>query len=792
MGASHNKYPLWKQRLIATFRYGQKSVRLPAGGSVRTFSALSLTAVLLSAMTSSALQIHSQRPGRAVTVKDAIEMTRLGEPLYAAGSSNFRVAHFSPDGNRFIIILTKGDLEHNTNQYSVLLFKTSTALISPKPEVLLTMSSSSNREAIRNLKWLADNNSIAFIGEEPGSSPQVYTFNIRTKSLKRVTNHSTPVVAFDAAANGDEIIFEADPPSAKLAHAERVLRNGIVVTNQPLRQLLAGDCYTFVANLLDGEKIFLKVRGQPSRPLSLEDVAIGSTPISLSPNGRYALMEAFVRHIPKGWSGYQNKMIHDYATEHDGQGIASILRRYLLVDVRSRRISPLLDSPLGFDLNGFAWAPNGESVVISGTYLPLDSDDTIDRVRRAKNTYVVEIRLPSRRIAVVSERQLKVIRWDRDSNRVLLEADNSANDLPTASYEKKDDHWNEVALSPLRDGSRSDRIRLKLEEDCNTPPKIYVTDASEQKRSLVLNLNPQFDELNFGKVEEFNWTATDGHKVAGGLYLPPDYVPGKRYPLVIQTHGFDKQRFKMDGPWGSAFAARPLAAGGIVVLQVGRSADEEDDRIEQVINTPGEAPYQMAEFEGAIDSLDGKGLIDRTRVGIIGFSRTVYHVEYTLTHSKYPFAAAIVADGINAGYFSYVEFPNGGYEMLNGGPPFGDTLTQWTRNSPGFNLDKVHAPVRIEYYGFSATVLGGWEWFSGLSRLHKPVDLIYLPYATHELVKPWERMTSQQGTVDWFRFWLKGEEDRDPAKRDQYIRWRHFRELDQQNAGNPETKGTTN
>jgi hypothetical protein len=33
--------------------------------------------------------------------------------------------------------------------------------------------------------------------------------------------------------------------------------------------------------------------------------------------------------------------------------------------------------------------------------------------------------------------------------------------------------------------------------------------------------------------------------------------------------------------------------------------------------------------------------------------------------------------------------------------------------------------------------------------------------------------------LDWFRFWLKHEEDPDPSKRDQYIRWNKLRELSQ-------------
>ena len=47
--------------------------------------------------------------------------------------------------------------------------------------------------------------------------------------------------------------------------------------------------------------------------------------------------------------------------------------------------------------------------------------------------------------------------------------------------------------------------------------------------------------------------------------------------------------------------------------------------------------------------------------------------------------------------------------------------------------------------------------------------------------KPWERMISQQGNMDRFCFWLKGEEDPDPAKAEQYARWRELRTLQEEN-----------
>jgi dipeptidyl aminopeptidase/acylaminoacyl peptidase len=229
----------------------------------------------------------------------------------------------------------------------------------------------------------------------------------------------------------------------------------------------------------------------------------------------------------------------------------------------------------------------------------------------------------------------------------------------------------------------------------------------------------------------------------------------------------------MDGllDWASGFAARPLAAKGFLVLQSSTFAD----------NTNQEGPREMARYEGAIDYLNGRGLIDRDHVGIVGFSRTFFTVGYTLTHSRYRFSAATLVDGIDAGYFQYLAFSNafpGGsqaVEQLNGGSPFGKTFSSWVKNSPSFNLDKIRAPLRILALS-PRSVLSSWEWFSALSRMGKPVDLIYLPDAEHIIVKPWEQMTAQEGLVDWYCFWLKGEEDPDPAKASQYVRWRKMRQ----------------
>ena len=95
-------------------------------------------------------------------------------------------------------------------------------------------------------------------------------------------------------------------------------------------------------------------------------------------------------------------------------------------------------------------------------------------------------------------------------------------------------------------------------------------------------------------------------------------------------------------------------------------------------------------------------------------------------------------------------------------------------------MDRIETPIRIQTL-YPESLFSDWHWYLGLSRLGKPVEMIYIPDGTHILEKPWERMTSQQGNVDWYCFWLKGEEDPDPAKADQYARWRELRKLQEQN-----------
>ncbi len=192
---------------------------------------------------------------------------------------------------------------------------------------------------------------------------------------------------------------------------------------------------------------------------------------------------------------------------------------------------------------------------------------------------------------------------------------------------------------------------------------------------------------------------------------------------------------------------------------------------------PEEANAQLARIESAIDLLVREELADPARVGLAGFSFSCWYVENALINAPQRFQAATLADGPD---FSYMQSLLWGvsnrnlerqYELVIGAKPFGTGLKRWFALAPDFGLEHVLTPVRLEAIA-PVSLLGEWELYSSLRMQGKAVDLVYFPEGQHIHQRPLERFESQQGDVDWFRFWLQGYEDPEPSKR---ARWHELK-----------------
>src|SRR5260370_5915226 len=284
----------------------------------------------------------SPKAQRPVTVADAITMTKLwNNDYYGAATRSEDVAQISPDGSKALVVVKRGNLEKNTNDYSLLLWKMGGIFHSAAPEKLLTMSSSSNREAIKNVKWFEDNKTVTFLGESPGEPAQVYTFDIKTRTLKKLTNSPTNIISYSLPASYSHIAYLAERPKESIWN-EETRRKGVWVGREDIVDLILG------TKEPDRPEIFvlsIKPKGYPKRlPLPLSPlVEMGE--IFLSPDGRYiALYDVLTGKVPESWVEYADPYFQKYLNNHHGD--YAYFPKYLLIDTRTGQARTLLNSPV--------------------------------------------------------------------------------------------------------------------------------------------------------------------------------------------------------------------------------------------------------------------------------------------------------------------------------------------------------------------------------------------------------------------------------------------------------------
>jgi dipeptidyl aminopeptidase/acylaminoacyl peptidase len=350
-----------------------------------------------------------------------------------------------------------------------------------------------------------------------------------------------------------------------------------------------------------------------------------------------------------------------------------------------------------------------------------------------------------------------------DKHRVAVSfykpEDFTSSSITTTEYQRTSDGaWRVAGQFEHEHRVWQDGFDVAVKQGLNDPPVLVAT--NKQTSRVIWDPNLQLKDIELVQASVYTWKDKRGRLWKGGLYKPSDHKLGRRYPLVIQTHDFNQSEFIPSGVLSTGFAARSLAAAGIVVVQISEQG------------CPGlaeEGPCAVSSYEGAATQLVLNGLVDAENIGIIGFSRTCFYVMETLIMGSLHFKAASITDGVMGTYLQYMTRGGSGngldreFDAMIGASPFGNGLQVWLKRSPGFNLDKINTPLTIIGEG-PYSVLKMWEPYAGLHYLQKPVDLIMLNTDKHVLTNPAVRMASQGGSVDWFRFWLQDYEDPRPRQ----------------------------
>lgn len=748
---------------------------------------------------------ENAHPGshRYFTVRDSIEMSRFdtteGGPL------------FSPDHKLFSVVTSRGVIDTDSIESTLWVFRTAEVrhlldseqiggVLQGKAVFKLAQVPRNNYSTpyapvISSVRWSQNSKALLFLGQDEGGERRLYSVDVRSGAARELTPKGQDVSLY--AVRGRTTVYLVVSPKQNIRPGRPINADALDITGEPLAMIMP----QIDDSALEQELWVLrntnrwKLRRDGKYPIRLANHF--PEVLSISPDERSLAVLVPSSTVPPLWESYEPENNYPRLRPND-PGITTPFNftrpmQYTVLDVATGKISFTLSAPDAYALgyvqeNTAVWSRDSRRLLVTNTFLPLTPADEEQRAQRhipCACSIIDFDRLSTSCIAWSRYRRtggssLASAQFGVDADDVILSFDVASSGSSQERYIFKDDVWERANAAqsdkpnvqksiPSAAASSLSTI-IEIKETPNEPPALFGADQKSSKIRKLWDPNPQLSSINLGEVTEFRWVDNTGYKWIGQLVKPPDYLPGHRYPLVIQTYGFSGG-FVSDGIFPSASAVRPLAAIGIMVLQMPRRTDH--------YGTPDEAPDQLRGMQSAIARLVEENLIDPKAVGVAGFSHTSYHVESAIVTDPTLFAAATIADGMDGSYMQYLYSVSDStaniQEGMYGAKPFGSGLKLWLDRAPGFNLDKIQSPVRIETYGFPS-VLTQWETYASLRSQHKPVNFVYFPYADHLLQKPLERLASQQGNVDWFRYWLKGEEDPDAQKRDQYLLWERLRD----------------
>ena len=172
------------------------------------------------------------------------------------------------------------------------------------------------------------------------------------------------------------------------------------------------------------------------------------------------------------------------------------------------------------------------------------------------------------------------------------------------------------------DGSRFVFIR----SDGDRPNEVYTAGRDLADAHPITRLNPQLDGVALARTELVSYRDADGKTLRGVLYYPYGYQAGRKYPLVAEIY---------EGYFDNGFNENMnlLASQGWFAFHPSVNLE---------IGYPGEA--WLKGVTNAINTLEDRGLVDGTKLGVEGTSYGGYAVNLLITQTN-RFAAAVNISG---------------------------------------------------------------------------------------------------------------------------------------------------
>jgi dipeptidyl aminopeptidase/acylaminoacyl peptidase len=289
-------------------------------------------------------------------------------------------------------------------------------------------------------------------------------------------------------------------------------------------------------------------------------------------------------------------------------------------------------------------------------------------------------------------------------------------------------------------------------------PNYYVASVDFSNGRRITDANPQQKEFAWSSgARLITYVSAKGDTLQGALYLPANYEPGRKYPLLVTIYERRSNLLnayqnpnETSAPNRSVYTSR-----GYAVL---------DPDIAYKVNDPGMSAVWCV--IPAVKAAIATGIVDSAKVGLWGHSWGGYQTAFLVTQTNLfhtAIAGAPLTDLVSmysSVYWNTGETNQTIFESSQGRfkGNFIQNYDAYIRNSPAFHADKVTTPLVILHNDKDGAVdfNQGITYYNTLRQLGKEVILLEYVGENHGLRRAVNQKDYAIRMGEWFDHYLKG------------------------------------
>ncbi|MEK6289717.1 MAG: S9 family peptidase [Acidobacteriota bacterium] len=633
------------------------------------------------------------------TVEQSLNLKTAGSP------------RISPDGRYVAYQVQKTNWEENAFETEIWI-----AVIATSECYRLTNAKKSST----NPQWSPDSKRIAFISDRDGKR-QIYLIVPNGGEAVQLTSIETGVNALNWSPDGRYIAFTASDPESK-ARKDRKERYGdfeIVQTDYIFTHLWMIDAPA-------------ELKDKKPEPVRLTE---GS---SLSVNGF-------------SWSPDSNRVAFGAAKDPDlgSSGTSDIF----VLNVGDKTIKRIVETK-GPDGNPL-WSPDGRQIA----YQTANGREFFFYT----NSYIAVIPAEGGAPRVLTEsfdESPGLIEWSPDGI-YFGSAQKTASQLFRLNPATK-------AIEQVSQPSGSGSSQFSFTADfkqvafvgagANDFPEVYLSAVKPFQPKRLTAMSDQLKDFRLATREVIQWKSTDGTAIEGVLIKPASFDPSKKYPLLVVIHG---------GPTGvdtpvirgdRYYPIEMFAAKGALILRPNYRGSAGYGEKFRSLNVRNLGVGDYWDVISGVDHLVGQGIVDRDRVGAMGWSQGGY-ISAFITCSSDRFKAVSVGAGISDWMTYYVNTDIHPFtrQYLKATP--WDDPEIYQKTSPISYVKNAKTPTLIQHGELDKRVPipNAYELRQALEDRGVPVKMVVYKGFGHGIDKPKQQRAVMELNYEWFSQWIWGE-----------------------------------